>query len=49
MHEALHKGAPGPLWSPEKIPRLAASSRRSSKAAKASSGPRLSSKSKTRG
>jgi uncharacterized protein (DUF4415 family) len=48
MHEALRKGAPGPLRSPEKTPRLAASSKHSSKAAKAS-GPRLSSKSKTRG
>jgi uncharacterized protein (DUF4415 family) len=49
MNEALRKGAPGPLRSPEKTPRLAVSSRRGSKPPKSSSSPTLSSKSKTRG
>jgi uncharacterized protein (DUF4415 family) len=49
MHEALRKGAPDLLRSPEKTRRLATSNKRSSKAAKASSGPRLSSKSKAGG
>jgi uncharacterized protein (DUF4415 family) len=49
MHEALRKGAPDLLRSPEKPPHLATSSKRSSKVAKASSGSKLSSKSKTAG
>ena len=48
MHDALRKGAPTPFDSPEKTPRLAAPSKRSSKSAQASSAPKLSSKGKTR-
>jgi uncharacterized protein (DUF4415 family) len=48
MHDALRKGAPNPFRSPDKTPRLAASSRRSSKTPQASSAPKLSSKGKTR-
>jgi uncharacterized protein (DUF4415 family) len=48
MHEALRKGAPDLHRSPDKAPRLAASSRRSSRAAKALPGLKSSTKSKTR-
>jgi uncharacterized protein (DUF4415 family) len=48
MHEALRKGAPGPHRSPDKTPRLAASSRCSSRTAKVPSGLKSSTKGKTK-